>query len=926
MISELHRFVRKITLAGAAASAAGLFFSPAVLAQNDAGANNNAMEEVVATGYRESLQASLAQKRDAVGSVDSILAEDIAKFPDNNLAESLQRISGVSIDRAAGEGRSITVRGLNSTFTRTLVNGMEVTSSSGFTDALGGANNKRSFDFNTFDSDLFRQLTVKKTPDAQTDEGSLGATIELQTARPFDFKEMTLTASAQLGYNENAGDTDPRVAVLFANTFDDGRLGILAGVSYSKRNVVEEGASSVRWDNVNDFGTVLGSADITDPDYVLANGFEDPTQTPPINEGGAFRPRLPRYDYYTNEIERTGFNVSLQYAPNDNVELGLDILTSKHEGKREERFIQGIMNNNGVNGGSDLADFEVDPTNTMLFGSVTNGRIHTESRRDELETDFKVITAHADVDLSEVFRMHALVGTSESDFKNPVQTSINLTRNGVDWSWDYRNGRVPDLNFGPAAQDLDGWTTDSFRLRPQAVDNSFDSIKLDFAWDFDEAMTLNFGASTKNFKFDESESRRPSENDPLGITIPTDLMQMFDGGSNGTWASVDFDAYLATVAQTNPAAFDVEPRAANIWGVKEDTTSLYAQLDFETHIGDVPFRGNVGVRSISTDQSSTSFGSGALSDTVVEASHSYDELLPSLNLVWEASDDVLIRFSWATAISRAGLGSLRPNANVSVSGDSRTISAGNPQLEPTKAKTYDLAVEYYFAEESLLSLAVFHKDIETFVQTFGQSMLYNETGLNIPDQVGIDACAAASRPTTECNTTTAEWEFRAPFNAPGGDLFGFEIGYQQPFTFLPGFWSNFGVQANFTYVDAQLDYIDQSGVVIDTQNFLGLSKTAHNFTLYYEDDFFMGRLSLAHRGGFLTEVPGRNHNILEGTHATTNLDASMSFRLSDSLSLTADILNITDEADDQWVDQSGDRPSFYHTSGRQYYVGARFSY
>src|SRR5690606_9697583 len=196
----------------------------------------------------ESLEAALSQKRSAVGSVDSILAEDIADFPDNNLAESLQRISGVSIDRAAGEGRNVTVRGLNSTFTRTLVNGMEVTSSSGFTDALNGATNNRTFDFNTFDSDLFRQLTVRKTPNAGTEEGSLGATIELQTARPFDFDGMTLTASAQLGYNENAEEADPRVAVLFSNTFADGTLGILAGFSYSERNVVEEGASSVRWD------------------------------------------------------------------------------------------------------------------------------------------------------------------------------------------------------------------------------------------------------------------------------------------------------------------------------------------------------------------------------------------------------------------------------------------------------------------------------------------------------------------------------------------------------------------------------------------------------------------------------------------------------------------------------------------------------
>lgn len=292
-------------------------------------------------------------------------------------------------------------------------------------------------------------------------------------------------------------------------------------------------------------------------------------------------------------------------------------------------------------------------------------------------------------------------------------------------------------------------------------------------------------------------------------------------------------------------------------------------------------------------------------------------------MVWETSEDVLVRFSWATVIARAGLGSLRPNVNVSVSGGARSVTGGNPALEPTKAKTFDLGIEYYFAEESLLGLTLFHKEIETFVQTFAQTIAYEDTGLD--PALAVAACAAAAQDPADCNGTTSLWQVSAPFNAPGGDLYGFEVSYQQPFTFLPGFWSNFGVYANFTYVDASLDYIDGSGNVIDTQNFLGLSKTSNNFTLYYENDAFMGRLSLANRAGFLSNVPGRNSNNLEGTHGTTNLDASFSFKVSESVKLTADILNITDEADDQWVDLNGDRPSYYHTSGIQYYLGARFT-
>ncbi|MBN1379943.1 MAG: TonB-dependent receptor [Gammaproteobacteria bacterium] len=922
----MSKFLLKTGLTGALSTVSLLMLSPAAFAQGD-----STLEEVVVTGFRGSLQQSLNIKREAVGAVDSIVAEDIAEFPDNNLAESLQRIPGVNIDRAGGEGRNITVRGLSSSFTRSLINGMEVTSTSGFTDASGGATNNRNFDYNTFDSDLFRQLTVKKTPDAMTEEGSLGATIELQTSRPLDFDDMTLKASAQLGYNENAQETDPRLSLVFADQYLDGTFGVLLGVTYSERSVVEEGASSVRWDNVNDFGTVLGLGAGTEFDYV--------NNTDPVNNPGPFRPRLPRYDYYTHNVKRTGVNLGLQFQPSDGLEFGIDALISKHEAERDERFIQGIMNNNGVNGASNLAAYTVDSANTMITASIENGRIHSESRQDEMTTDFSVITAYANVDLTDSFRMKALVGTSESEFDNSKQTSINLLRNGVNWSWDYSNGtRVPEFNFSTAATDLSGWGTASFRLRPQGVNNSFDNIKLDFEADINDALGLKFGLSSKEFEFDQWEYRRPATlPDGMGGTIPngennagvtvvdTSLMELMNGG-NATWATVNFDGYLAYVMANNPDAFIVEPRTANIWGVAEDTTSFYAQLDFETSIGDVPFRGNVGFRSIDTEQSSWSYGGGGLSSAIINSDpYSYDEILPSLNLAWETSEDVLVRFSWATVISRAGLGNLRPNANVSVSGGSRTITAGNPNLEPTKAKAFDLGIEYYFAEESMLSLTVFHKEIETFVQTFGETYTWDETGLGLDPAIAVAACLAGGQLPSECNATDAEWTFRAPFNAPGGDLYGFEVSYQQPFTFLPGFWSNFGVYTNFTYVDASLDYIDTSGNVIDTQNFLGLSKTSNNFTLYYEDDAFMGRVSLANRSGFLSQVPGRNNNNLEGSHGTTNLDASFAYTVSDQLKLSLEVLNITDEADDQWVDINGDRPSYYHQSGVQYYLGASFS-
>ena len=167
-------------------------------------------DEIVVQGFRSSLNASLSAKREANGAVDVIVAEDIADFPDLNLAEALQRIPGVAISRAAGEGRQVTVRGLGPAFTTTRINGMEALSTGGFTDALGGNNRTRGFDFNAFDSELFTRLAVHKTSSAEIEEGGLGATLDLRTARPLDYDGFTVATTAQVGYNDRSEESDPR--------------------------------------------------------------------------------------------------------------------------------------------------------------------------------------------------------------------------------------------------------------------------------------------------------------------------------------------------------------------------------------------------------------------------------------------------------------------------------------------------------------------------------------------------------------------------------------------------------------------------------------------------------------------------------------------------------------------------------------------
>jgi TonB-dependent receptor len=191
-------------------------------------------QEIVVTGFRGSLRSALNEKRRSNVQVDVINAEDIADFPDSNLAESLQRLPGVSIDRDNGEGRGITVRGLGGDFNRTRINGLEALSTAGANDAGSSPNRTRSFDYNTFASELFSSLKVQKTASAETDEGSLGATIDLQTGRPFDYKKTAIALSTEGSYQKNSKKWSPRIAGLASTRFLDGKMGLLVSVAYSK--------------------------------------------------------------------------------------------------------------------------------------------------------------------------------------------------------------------------------------------------------------------------------------------------------------------------------------------------------------------------------------------------------------------------------------------------------------------------------------------------------------------------------------------------------------------------------------------------------------------------------------------------------------------------------------------------------------------
>jgi TonB-dependent receptor len=301
-----------------------------------------------------------------------------------------------------------------------------------------------------------------------------------------------------------------------------------------------------------------------------------------------------------------------------------------------------------------------------------------------------------------------------------------------------------------------------------------------------------------------------------------------------------------------------------------------------------------------------------------------------LNLVAEVTDELLLRFGYAEVINRPAMPLLRPVASVSVAGSNRTVTGNNPGLGATLADTYDFSVEWYFAEESVLALALFRKDIGSFVQTIVQNVPYTETGL--PLQQAIDACnGSPSGYGPNCNENLP-WNVNAPGNSPGGDLDGYELSYQQPFSFFSGFASNFGLLVNYTFVDANIDYLGVVGgataIVRPGEPLVNLSENTANLTFYFENDRLGARISLAERDDYLTSIPGRNGTYVERTEGTTNIDISANYNINDKLKLTFEALNLTDESENQRLDATvlpANVVSYFHETGRQYFFGLRYT-
>lgn len=987
----MTRTLRRSLFAGASGLAVALSLGVGAAAAQTAPQDQEATEidEVVVTGFRASLTAGLDAKRRDANVIDVIVAEDIADFPDLNLAESIQRVPGVAIDRDAGEGRSITVRGLGSDFTRTRINGMEAQATAGGTDSSGGANRGRGFDFNVFASELFSRITVRKTAAAETEEGSLGATVDLQATRPFDYRGFTMAASVQGGYNDLSESWSPRTAFLISDTFgENDQFGALVSVAYSERDSLEEGFSSVRWGpaaapgtgNTGGFCSPVGYAPQNPGNSGAtgstaancATGVVRPANTAAnnaaytlANNANVFIPRLPRYGRLSHTQERLGVTGSFQWRPADSTTISLDVLYSKLDATRQEDFLEALSfsRNAAAGGQTQIHVREAEVQNNMLvYGVFDNVDVRSESRFDVLSTEFTQYSVTADHDFTDRLRGHFYYGRAESNFDNPIQTTVTLDRSNIQgYSWDFRgNPDAPVINYGFDVTSPANWEwrpstaavpRSEIRLRPNGVDTLFQSVQADFEYDAQDWLTIKGGLNWKSYGSRSFELRRADETVvpvlPGGTTVAniSNLLTGFGANlvPNGTatsWLRPDLDAIadlfnIYCNCDTGLPGGDFRltgitngnARGGNR-NIEEEDFAVYLQADFNTTLLDMPFRGNFGVRQVQTVLNAEGYSSTG-GGTLVSGENEYMDTLPSMNLAIEPVEDLIIRLGVAKVMARpqigntlAGTNYLVPTTSLAATGPNFTATIGNVKLEPFRATTYDLSVEWYFAEDSLLSFAYFYKDIDTYIQILRQDLSYATlTGLN-PSAFAPAFCTGACSPSTVFQLTAA-------VNTEGGPLSGFEISYQQPFRFLPGFLENTGVQLNYTHVESEIDYCANAlCTAFQTADLINLSPASWNATLYYEDDAFSARVSAASRDGYIQNVPGRNGNQIEGKMETLNIDASASYQISDQIELTFEALNLTDEENHQFVGDGLDREStsVYHHTGRQYFVGARYRF
>ena len=825
------------------------------------------LESLTVEGYRSALAESLRAKREANQVTDSIMAEEIGQFPDTNLAEAIQRITGVAMTRNNGEGEKVSVRGLNPNFTRVEINGR----SSMVT--VDDSSPERDAQLSVFNSDLYNSIEVIKSPSARDVEGGVGGTVKLRTFRPLEVGKLSYGADFSYNMNDFKDSDEPGISAFYSNVFAEGKAGFLIQGTYEERDRRIDRIESNQNFLIVDEGFL---SDDTDPAALALVGSAYPGRT--------------RYFSKAGDNPRLNLTSTFQFRPNDETEFYIDTLISREERNEQRSRIQMQWSR------GDLISGVVDPeTNTLVQATIDRHRTDQDSLFREADVESSGITGGFKWDGDRnSFSGEISFSDGEEDW---VQTNAasRVNRDGVA-SYDMRdNFRMPAMTTPAILRTPDEIEFRGLDQRQRTISYEETVGRLDFEhrmYESDFFSSLEAGIRLTENEFDRKQGNTVDStadldtitaadgNTDYGVSAHDDFG--FGEGPAGfpnTWVVVDSPGLIDQYPLEGPLEVTGN---SEVYTVEEETTALYLQANFDGSMGSARARGNIGLRYVNTKAggigkvtAETLAGDVELLDEPTTLDQDYTEVLPSFNIILSPDDPQApfqVRGAISQALTRPTINEMGPR--VVVSEPDGEIERGNPQLDPFTAWQYDLGIETYFGanDEGMFAITGFIKDVENFIipTTFTETVGFESAGI----------------PVQEFQVDT--WK-----NGGTADIQGVEMSIQTPFTFLPEPFNDFGGMINYTYVDSE--FIDEFG---NSNPFPGTSENTYNIVLFYERGGFSTRFAYNFRDDYLivpsSAADGSNNEFTEGNG---RLDIGIRYRWENGFKLAIDLINVTEESD-----------------------------
>jgi iron complex outermembrane receptor protein len=924
----MKRFTTACSLTALVATLASAGIAHAQSAPDEpAGAADAVSSDIVVTGFRRSLDNANKIKRDSAIISDTIAAEDIGKYPDNNIAESLQRVTGVQITRFRGEGSAISIRGLSPSFVSTQVNGHQIVSGGG-----------RAFNFLDLSPDFVSAVEVQKSPTAEMEDGGLSGTVNILTPQPLNTGKTTISGRLEGVYNANREKAGPRASVIGTWVNQDRTFGINLGVAYEKRKLLSYDLQSYGAETANESpaATPSGSGKVPPVDY---NGDGDYLDTYAFDHAQS---------YYVRFNDRTRFSLTsaVQWKPSDTVEFfanglysyfrdeddGLDsairwtniapatpggpygIIGSTIDTSFNDVLLGGAegfvtsMNARGV-------DFRADAQPVHNTNRVYSGTVGTKLDFGRLN-----VKLEGDYSLGKSFSSSfypGVIGRADATITHP---------NGL--------GGGPAVTFDNGYDPLDASTFAFNNLNENKSYNRDRMIeaKLDLTYDLGSGFLRSIKAgglySDRHFTFRQFTANTTAQDLARLSNGQLVYQPTVEGGSVNAAPILSVASYNTGVPNFLPSFlyfdfnkfFSIIPRSAleqnsplieqlaSGLDVREKTAAGYAMVTFKA-IAD-RLSGNIGGRFVHTELVSKGYGADLDAiqiaadevGTIVPASDqlraesSYDYFLPSLNLRYELTPSLLVRFAAARVLARPEFGQL--GVGLTVNANVLSIFSANPYLKPYKANQLDLSFEYYLPQSGLISLAFFYKDVKDFIVN-GQTL--------------------DTRTATRADGSPVTLTFRRnqPINLEDVKIKGIEFGAQVPFTFLPGVLNGFGVFGNATYIDAPKVPAEQDGLPFPLP---GVSKFSYNIGAFFEKWGIGARAYYNWRGKYDTGE-GNYFGDREYEKAYGQLDGSISYDITPQVTVSLDFENLTNSIRYHVNNFGLDRQ--YLKTGRRFAFGVR---